>query len=63
IDDFLYYETGLGLSLGILDVYFPVSSNVFVNGIPESGKQWVECVRFTLNLNLGSMWNQVEILF
>ncbi|MHB1277925.1 MAG: M1 family aminopeptidase, partial [Bacteroidia bacterium] len=53
IDDFLYYETGLGLSLGILDVYFPVSSNVFVNGIPESGKQWVESVRFTLNLNLG----------
>lgn len=63
VDDFVYYETGLGLSLGVLDVYFPVSSNVFVSGFPESGKQWAESIRFTLSLNLSSMWNQVEIQF
>lgn len=63
VDEFMYYETGLGLSLGVLDVYFPLSSNVFVNGFPESGKQWAESVRFSLTLNLGSMWNQVEIQF
>lgn len=63
VDEFMYYETGLGLSLGVLDIYFPVSSNAYIDGLPENSKQWIESVRFSLNLNLGSLWNQVEIQY
>lgn len=63
VDEFLYYETGLGVSLGVLDVYFPISSNAYVDGFPENGKQWGESVRFTLNQNLGNFWNMLEIQF
>lgn len=58
----VYYETGFGLNLGLLNIYLPVASNVYTeNNLPTNFENWINSVRFTLSYNFSSLYNQLEI--
>lgn len=61
VNNSTYLESGLGLVAGFFDVYFPVYSSGFQNGLPETFKEWRNSIRFVLKMNLESPFNQLEL--
>lgn len=61
LNDNLYYETGVGINLGILNLYLPVASNVYADHLPATGKEWADRINFVLEFNFMSLWNELEM--
>lgn len=56
-----YYETGVSVNVGVLQVFFPISSNFYTDYLPENGKEWGESIRFTFNYKLNRFWNRTDM--
>lgn len=56
-----YYESGLGLGLGPVTFYLPITSNAFADQVPSNGKEWTQSIHFSLNLQLMRLWNFLDM--
>ena len=57
-----YYESGLGLGLGPITFYLPITSNAFAEQVPSNGKEWTNSIHFSLNLQLSRLWNALDMI-
>jgi hypothetical protein len=49
----LFYDAGLAVPLfgNVVRFYFPVAGSQFANGLPKNGQEFIDGIRFVLNLN------------